>query len=195
MLPPGVPPTPPDACAGRVEPSLQLADGNQLAAPKADKPHVGLDMRAPGVPRHAQRLARLLDAEGEGGRAPLPGRKGDCRTWGYWGHRGYRPQPARTGQQIAQRTGAGATLGRASQRPSKGKAAPHATRPCPRRFARSVARPTATSATTAADLHSGSRPRTATRVARLTADRPKHVREEDWQLLWQNSNHACQSSL
>jgi hypothetical protein len=90
-----------DAFGVPVKPSLQLADRDQLATPKADEAHVGLDMRAPSVPRHAQRLACLLDAQGEGGRALLPARKGDCRTWGYWGHRGYRPQPARTGQEIA----------------------------------------------------------------------------------------------
>jgi hypothetical protein len=84
-----------------VEPSLQLADRDQLAAPKAHEPHVRLDMRAPGIPGHAQRFARLLDAERKGGRTPVPGGKGRCRTWRYWSHHGYRPRPAWTGHRIA----------------------------------------------------------------------------------------------
>jgi hypothetical protein len=69
-----------DAFGVPVKPSLQLADRDQLAAPKAHKAHIGLDMRAPGVPRHAQRFTRLLDTERQGGRTPILDSKGGCRT-------------------------------------------------------------------------------------------------------------------
>jgi hypothetical protein len=70
-----------DAFGMPVEPCLQLADRDQLAAPQAHKPHVGFDMRAPRVPGHAQRFARLLDAERQGGRTSVLGGKSGCRTW------------------------------------------------------------------------------------------------------------------
>lgn len=69
-----------DAFSVPVEPSLKLADRDQLATPNAHKPHVWLDMRAPGIPRHAQRFARLFDTERQSGRAPILVNKGGCRT-------------------------------------------------------------------------------------------------------------------
>lgn len=83
----------PDAFGVPVKPSLKFADRDQLATPKANKPHVRLDMRAPGVPGHAQRFARLLDAQREGKGAPFLGGKGRGRMWRYWGHFSHKNPP------------------------------------------------------------------------------------------------------
>jgi hypothetical protein len=69
-----------DAFSVPVEPSLKLADRDQLATPNAHKPYVGLDMRTPGIPRHAQRFARLLNTERQSGRTPILVNKGGCST-------------------------------------------------------------------------------------------------------------------
>jgi hypothetical protein len=83
-----------------VEPSLQLADRDQLAAPEAHKRHLRLDMRTPGIPGHTKRFARLLDTQRKRGRASFVGSENGCRACRGWSHRGYRPRPVPTGQRL-----------------------------------------------------------------------------------------------